>query len=70
LLAPAGTPSDVVARYNAAINEILRSPEIVEKLDKQGLIPVGGSPKQLSEFIEHDIVKWRDVITQAGISTE
>jgi tripartite-type tricarboxylate transporter receptor subunit TctC len=70
LLAPAGTPSDVIARYNTAINEILRSPEIVEKLDKQGLIPAGGSPRELSDFIEHDIVKWRNVIAQAGISTE
>jgi tripartite-type tricarboxylate transporter receptor subunit TctC len=70
LLAPAGTPADVVARYNAAINAYLRSPAVAGTLAKQGLITAGGAPAVLRELIAHDMVKWQKVIEQAGITAE
>jgi tripartite-type tricarboxylate transporter receptor subunit TctC len=70
LLAPAGTPADVVARYNAVINEFLRSPEIIAALAKQGLITAGGPPEVLGALIEHDKAKWQSLIQQAGITAE
>lgn len=70
MLAPAGTPSEILGRYNTTINEILRAPPVVEKLAKQGLTIIGGSPDRFAEFIARDIVKWQQVVKEAGIGDE
>jgi tripartite-type tricarboxylate transporter receptor subunit TctC len=70
IFAPAGTSSEIVQRYNAEINEILRMPRIVEKLSKQGLSVVGGPPERLGAFVAQDIVKWQQVIIEAGVTAE
>ena len=68
VLAPAGTPKDLVAKYNAALNDILRSPPITEKLGKQGLNTAGGPPERLRDFIPKEIEKWQKVVKEAGIA--
>jgi tripartite-type tricarboxylate transporter receptor subunit TctC len=70
ILAPAGTPRDIVDRYNATINEILSSPQVVEKLGRQGLRTGGGTPERFRDFIASDIVKWQKVVQEAGIVAE
>jgi tripartite-type tricarboxylate transporter receptor subunit TctC len=70
LLAPAGTPADSVNRYNATLNEFLRSPRMVSELAKQGLIASGGTPDVLRELIVHDLAKWAKIIKDAGITAE
>jgi tripartite-type tricarboxylate transporter receptor subunit TctC len=69
ILAPAGTPTPIVARYNKEINEI-GTPQIGEKLAKQGLTVLGGSPERLAGFIAQDILKWQRVVKEAGIIAE
>jgi tripartite-type tricarboxylate transporter receptor subunit TctC len=68
ILAPAGTPPEIVSRYNATINEILRSPAVVDKLSKQGLIVTGGTPERLATFLTGEIAKWQKVVKDAGIA--
>jgi len=70
LLAPAGTPADIVARYNAALNAFLHSPKMVSELGKQGLIASGGTPNVLSDLIAHDLAKWAKIVKAAGITAE
>jgi tripartite-type tricarboxylate transporter receptor subunit TctC len=70
ILAPAGTPPDIVARYNTTINEILKTPAVIEKLAKQGLAVGGGTPERLAQFLAADIAKWQKVVKEAGISAE
>jgi tripartite-type tricarboxylate transporter receptor subunit TctC len=70
MLAPAGTPPESIARYNALLNEILGSPKVVEKLASQGLITVGGTPERLGELIAKDLAKWLRVVKEAGIAAE
>ena len=70
LLAPAGTPPEVVQRYNAAINEIIRTREMIASLAKQGLVVSGGDPDVLRDLIVKDRVKWAKVIADAGIKAE
>src|SRR3954454_23413795 len=70
LLAPAGTPPEVVARYNAAFNGSLHAPKLVAELGTQGLIASGGTPDVLRDLIAHDLVKWRKIIKDSGISAE
>ncbi len=68
VLAPAATPREIVARYNAAINEILATPAVVEKLSKQGLIVTGGTPERLAAFLPVEIAKWQKVVQEARIA--
>jgi tripartite-type tricarboxylate transporter receptor subunit TctC len=70
ILAPANTPPAVVTRYNTTINEILKTPAVVEKLAKQGLTVTGGTPERLAQFLAADIAKWQKVVKEAGISAE
>jgi tripartite-type tricarboxylate transporter receptor subunit TctC len=70
LLAPAGTPCDIVMRYNTALNEFLQSPKMVAELGKQGLIASGGPPDVLRDLIAHDLDKWAKIIKEAGIKAE
>jgi tripartite-type tricarboxylate transporter receptor subunit TctC len=70
LLAPAGTPADVVERYNAAVDAFLRAPAVADTLARQGLITAGGPPAALGELIARDMAKWQRVIQQAGITAE
>lgn len=70
LLAPAGTPTSIVARLNDEINRILASPEVHEALDKQGLVATPGKPEALGELVRADLVRWADVIKRAKITTD
>jgi tripartite-type tricarboxylate transporter receptor subunit TctC len=70
LLAPAGTSREIVARYNTVVNEILRSPQVLEKFASQGLNVFGGAPERFSETIVKDLAKWRTVVKEAGITAE
>jgi tripartite-type tricarboxylate transporter receptor subunit TctC len=70
MLAPAGTPPEIVAKYNTSINEILRTPQVVERLARQGVVTAGGSPERFGEFIANDIIKWQKVVKEAGIAAE
>ncbi len=58
LLAPAGTPPEIVARYNATINEIVRVPRIVDLAAKQGIVIHGGTPGELGDFLVRDLATW------------
>jgi len=70
VLAPAGTPPEVVERYNAAFNEILAQPGIRASLDKQGLVAQGGPPGRLAALIAKDRPRWAKVVKDAEISAE
>jgi tripartite-type tricarboxylate transporter receptor subunit TctC len=70
LLAPAGTPREIITRYNRAINEIVREPHIIELAAKQGIVTRGGTPEQLAQFLVRDIATWRAVVKEAGIKAE
>jgi len=68
ILAPPGTPNDIVQRTNAAINEVVRSAPFVAKMTALGLVPTGGTPEDYGRGIAADFAKWRKVIAEAGIA--
>jgi tripartite-type tricarboxylate transporter receptor subunit TctC len=70
LFAPAGTPKEIVQRYNAAVNEILATPKVRDALEKQGLIPVGGAPERVRDLLAKDLARWAKVVREAGITAE
>ena len=67
ILAPAGTPRELVGRLNAEINGILRQPEVRERLAGLGAEPTGGTPEQFAETIRADTARWAKVVADAAI---
>jgi len=67
LVLPAGTPSTIIERLNRELVAAVTSAEGREALDKQGVEIDPGTPEELADRIRIDAVKWRDVITSAGI---
>jgi tripartite-type tricarboxylate transporter receptor subunit TctC len=70
VFAPAGTPADIVQRLNRELNAALRSPEVVERLQRAGAEPVGGTPEQFSKVYRDEFENWKAVIQRAGIKGE
>src|SRR5262245_33151404 len=70
VLAPAGTAAAIVWRYNKEINEIIGVPQIAERLAKQGLTVVGGTPERLGDFVAQDMARWQKAVREAGIAVE
>lgn len=70
ILAPAGTPAEVIRRYNADINDMLNDPGVRARFDAQALQIIGGPPERLKDMIARDLVRWAAVIKAAGIQPE
>jgi tripartite-type tricarboxylate transporter receptor subunit TctC len=70
VLAPAGTPREIVAKLNAEISAFLAVPEGREILAKQGLTPVGGPPSLLADMIQSELRRWPRVVSAAGIRAD
>ena len=70
VLAPAGTPPDVVNKLSAEIGKIARSPEMREKLVAMGAEPVGGTPEEFKAVIDRDIAKWKPLAQKVGIKVD
>ena len=68
LLAPAGTPREIVAKLAGAVNEALRTSEVENALRAQGFDTIGGSPEDFGRHIAGEMKKWSDVALAAGLS--
>lgn len=69
LLAPKGTPSVVVERLNAAITQAMKSPDLIQRFEREGATPVTSTPEQLNTFIATEIVKWGKVVDRTPMSS-
>src|SRR5690606_9834499 len=67
LLAPRGTPQAVIDRYNEALNKVLKSPELQEKLLEAGATPLGGSAEELAQLLADETQRWGRVIHDAHL---
>jgi tripartite-type tricarboxylate transporter receptor subunit TctC len=70
MLAPAGTPKEVVTRLNTELNKILRDPATHEAFEKIGARPVTTTPEQTTAFIKSETDKWGKIVTEAGIKID
>jgi tripartite-type tricarboxylate transporter receptor subunit TctC len=70
LIAPAGTPKEIVDRVSAEASKALADPALKDKLVEQGIVAVGSTPEEFRAFVAEDIGRWRKVITDAGIKME
>jgi len=70
LLAPAGTPRDVVLKLNAEVTRVLNTPEMKAMLAKQGTEVRAGTPEALGAFIASEKQRWAKVVKEAGIKAD
>ena len=70
ILAPAGVPQEIVARLNSEIVKALRSPDMRERLLRDGAEPVASTSEEFRAYIAADVGKWAKVIKTAGIRFE
>lgn len=70
LIAPKGTPDDYIQRVNTAVNRALKNPALISRLDQQGFVIAGGTPKQFAEWIPKEIGKWEKIIKDANIKAQ
>jgi len=67
---PRGLPSEVVSRVNAAANQVLKDPEVVDRLQRLGIEPVGGTPAQFTTMLASESAKWKKIITERKITLD
>jgi tripartite-type tricarboxylate transporter receptor subunit TctC len=70
LVAPAGTPREVVQKLNAEVQKILAMPDVRERFMSQGVEPQGSTPEQFAEHIRTQMAKWAKVVQDAGVKAE
>jgi len=70
VLAPAGTPSEIVAALNAHIVKAMRNPAVIERLAADGNEVVAGSPEQFAALIKAELARWARVVKASGMKPE
>ena len=70
LFVPAATPGDVVAKINAAVNEIMRNPDMKARIIEQGFQPAPMSAGETQKFVRADVERWAKVIRDANIRAD
>jgi len=70
LFFPKGTPKAVVRLWNAEVNKVIKSAEMVEWLRGAGFEPAGGSPEDLANQVQTDTAKWKQFIERSGIKLD
>lgn len=70
LMAPAGTPQSIIQRVHSAVQTVMKSPEITEKISKQGLRVFDLSLDKLSEFYDKEIELWGNMVKVSGVKLD
>ena len=70
ILAPRGTPADIIGRLNAEINKALALPDVKERMAGLGAEAAAGTPEQLTAHIASELAKWPVVIRKSGMATQ
>ena len=67
---PKGLPAEVVTRVNTAANQVLKDPEVIDKLTRLGIEPVGGTPAQFTAMLGTELAKWKKIIQERKITLD
>jgi tripartite-type tricarboxylate transporter receptor subunit TctC len=70
VLAPAGTPRDIIARLNGDVIRALNQPDYRGLLVNNAIDPIGSPPEQLGQYIKTELVKWAKVVKDAGVRVD
>jgi tripartite-type tricarboxylate transporter receptor subunit TctC len=67
LIAPAGLPQPVLAKLNAEAVRIIKAPQMLDKLTRQGVLPIASTPAEFTAYMKAEQEKWAQVIKAANI---
>ena len=70
MLIPAGTPPEIIKRYNTEFNKAIAAPDMRKRMIENGYEPVGGEPEKLSELIRVETAKWAKVVKATGMKVD
>ena len=70
LMAPAGTAPPIIDKLAAEVDLMLKQPEVIERFTRIGATPVGGTPRQLGDFIGAETQKWKTVVRASGAKVD
>jgi len=70
LVAPAGTPPEIINRFNAVVLQAMASPEGIEFMERRGVIAAPMTPQQFGDYIKAEIARWREYVRIAGIEPQ
>jgi len=70
VLAPAGTPREIITRLNSEIIRVLNAPDVKQRFGKQGVEVRTSTPEQFSTFLRSEVARWGKVIREAGIKAD
>ncbi len=70
IVAPAGTPADVVAKVNQAMNKALARPEVAKRLKDEGSLARGGTPAELAAFMTTEHARWGNAVRASGAKVD
>ncbi|VTU39383.1 Bug family tripartite tricarboxylate transporter substrate binding protein [Variovorax sp. PBL-E5] len=70
IVAPAGTPPEIVKKLNAAVDKALAKPATISQLLAEGSTPVGGSVEKAAQYIKSEHAKWGAAVREAGVQPE
>ena len=66
VVAPAGTPADVIGALNAAVNKALKRRDVIDALKADGSTVAGGTPEQFGEFLKKEQKRWGETVRESG----
>ncbi len=69
-VAPAGTPQEIVRRFNAEVGKALKSPDVMDRLEKIGLSISTGSPEQFDALLRSETERWTRVVKERNLKAE
>ena len=70
VLAPKGTPSDVVERLNVEIGKILKHPDVAKSFESQGMVPAASTPAAFGALVAKDAQRWAEVVKKGNITAD
>jgi tripartite-type tricarboxylate transporter receptor subunit TctC len=70
IFAPAGTPPEIVRRWNGEVNRVMQSPDIQARLPNEGARFMPNTPEQFAAFVKAEIAKWAPVVKASGARVE
>ena len=70
MVAPAGTPKDIINKLNSQLVSVLNNPEIKSQLNSKGFDVTSSSPEQLGEYIKSEVSKWAPIVKKSGATAD
>mgnify|MGYP003338502083 FL=1 len=70
IVAPAGTPREIITRLNAELLKVINLPDFKQRIEVDAVEPIGSTPEQLGDYIRAELVKWAKIVRDSGAKVD